>query len=496
MVGALLFLGTLVYLGFIWPHDLYPYDEGMLLYGAKRILDGQVMYRDFFEIYTPGSWYVMALTYALFGVSMDTARMTMAVLHGLIAALADPAICYRFLSIASPHWFVTALGLLLMFLALRRPATTRGRYLLLGSVVGALALMHQSALAMGSAGALTILIDFAAAPEKRGQWRRLFERFAWYMGGVLVIVVPVLGVLVAAAGWEQIFAQLVLQLFRYDRYHQHVSFVPHVSDLNLDLNAILSNLPTVLVVGLLWYGAYLTIAVGAARALWRWRAGARVIDQRGSLVALSFAGAALLSVLYYPGTSHLGAVAPIWLVPLTEMLERFFSRAESALRLPRLATGLTMLVLLAVAAQLHRVVQYERSKYPVQRSTAFGRVDFAQEDDAVAIETIGSLIKSSGEHEVFVYPAYGSFYLLTDTTNPTRYQFLIPEYNSPAQFDEVRATLELRAVPFIVRTFWWGGDPLQAYISQRYERVQLPAPTHGIPHFVLFRRKDETAATP
>src|SRR5439155_20789378 len=80
-----LVIGAFVYLS-RWPHDLYGFDEGLFLYEAKRIRDGEVPYRDFFEIVTPGAWYVMALVFRLFGTTMEATRSAMAVVHGLIVA--------------------------------------------------------------------------------------------------------------------------------------------------------------------------------------------------------------------------------------------------------------------------------------------------------------------------------------------------------------------------------------------------------------------------
>src|ERR1041385_7062738 len=44
-------------------------DEGIILQGAQRILDGQVLYRDFFSFFTPGSYYLLALVFRVFGAS-------------------------------------------------------------------------------------------------------------------------------------------------------------------------------------------------------------------------------------------------------------------------------------------------------------------------------------------------------------------------------------------------------------------------------------------
>src|SRR5437667_6829101 len=49
-------------------------DEGIVLQGAHRILNGQLPYRDFFTFYTPGSFYFTAGLFKVFGDSILVAR--------------------------------------------------------------------------------------------------------------------------------------------------------------------------------------------------------------------------------------------------------------------------------------------------------------------------------------------------------------------------------------------------------------------------------------
>src|SRR3989344_3867084 len=51
------------------------HDEGWVLNAASRILDGQVPYRDFYFLYTPGSIFSVAFFFKLFGESILSARI-------------------------------------------------------------------------------------------------------------------------------------------------------------------------------------------------------------------------------------------------------------------------------------------------------------------------------------------------------------------------------------------------------------------------------------
>jgi hypothetical protein len=63
-------------------------DEGGYLYQAARVAAGDVLYRDVFNINPPGSYWLMAGLFRLFGTTLATARAASAVVSGLTAALA------------------------------------------------------------------------------------------------------------------------------------------------------------------------------------------------------------------------------------------------------------------------------------------------------------------------------------------------------------------------------------------------------------------------
>src|SRR6266567_638527 len=82
----LVFVFSLTYLcAFLRYSSLEP-DEGILLQGAQRVLDGQVPYRDFFSFYTPGSFYLVAGLFKIFGDSFMVARLSLA-LTGAVCSL-------------------------------------------------------------------------------------------------------------------------------------------------------------------------------------------------------------------------------------------------------------------------------------------------------------------------------------------------------------------------------------------------------------------------
>lgn len=84
---TLMFFGQLIYLLVGIKFGVNIYDEGVTLYGASRILEGAIPYRDFWTLYAPGQYYVLAGLFKLFGTSIITERIWDVLARVLIAFL-------------------------------------------------------------------------------------------------------------------------------------------------------------------------------------------------------------------------------------------------------------------------------------------------------------------------------------------------------------------------------------------------------------------------
>src|ERR1700739_4225813 len=79
-IALAIFVSSLLYLCLFRSYTWGDPDEGIILQGAQRILDGQVLYRDFFSFFTPGSYYLFALVFRVFGNSYVVAHTALAVI--------------------------------------------------------------------------------------------------------------------------------------------------------------------------------------------------------------------------------------------------------------------------------------------------------------------------------------------------------------------------------------------------------------------------------
>src|SRR5580698_4340520 len=64
---------------------LLTFDEGIFVDGSRRILAGQVPYRDFFIVMGPGTFWLQALALRLFGMTLAASRAVMIVDLAILA---------------------------------------------------------------------------------------------------------------------------------------------------------------------------------------------------------------------------------------------------------------------------------------------------------------------------------------------------------------------------------------------------------------------------
>jgi hypothetical protein len=88
---GLVWLGLLLLsIGLLAPgayREINVYDEGVAVYGAERVLHGEVPYRDFWTIYAPGDLYLLAALFKTFGPRLIVERHAWVLLDAVLAVL-------------------------------------------------------------------------------------------------------------------------------------------------------------------------------------------------------------------------------------------------------------------------------------------------------------------------------------------------------------------------------------------------------------------------
>ena len=501
-LALIIFSATVLYISWL-PRNLSPADESVYLYEAKRILEGQVLYRDIFEIITPGWMYLMALLFRIFGTDLATARIAMAVMHGVggvviyltcrrlgirrgwcwPAALAYLVISQPAWPIASQHWLTTLICVVLLLVCAGRQPARAAWPLLPGLVIGVLIGVQQQRGSIMAVGTFTwLVVDHALQRRYRPSppAAPLVTQLSLLVAGALIVVLPLCAGMIASAGFQNVWRALVIHpIFNYggtthcEWGHINVMTAPQGS---YTFPRLLKYLPLVLIVSLL-------------RLVVQWVRRQGQQEVRTLTLLILYCLFSMLSIAYFPDFIHIAFIAPAFFVAIAENLEWTLRLIPAPPKLLRAGGWLLAAGLLAASGlRLHRNMTRAYATYRFTLQTAFGRVDVADARETQLYEKIAELMETVPSRELFCYPIVSHLYLMADADNPTRYQFFWPGYNSPDQVQEVLDTLKAKNLPYILAlpAFLSRSDPIMDYIRSNYE----PLTDAGEIGKGIFRRKD------
>lgn len=211
-----------------------PYDEALTLYGASRVAHGALPYRDFWSLYSPGSFYALAALDRAFGESVligrafDAASRSAIVLLVFALASRRPAslapwaaagAAFTVLACVREYLFpalpATAFALLAM-LALRRAlrlsaaASFRGSargWVAPGVAVGAALLFRHD---FGAYALLACMWGLMRASRSAvAGWREQGAAMAFLMGGSALVAAPPMLAMLAAVPFADVYENLI-----------------------------------------------------------------------------------------------------------------------------------------------------------------------------------------------------------------------------------------------------------------------------------------------
>jgi len=451
-------------------------DEAHYLHEAKRVLQGERLYRDVFELTTPGWVYLMALLFEVFGVTLRTARMAAAVIHGATAALlfivcrrldvrrgfalAAAAtylwVCPQMFPVASQHWLATLLGVLVLALCLRPLRPWLGGAL--GFVAGLMIAVHQArGLAMAAGVAAFLTVDsLVLQRDHRSQPLAVGIAFA---AGLLLATVPMLGAATVSAGFEPVWYALVM--------HPMQSYAStFVTSWGRGGSTVFS------VRGLVTYVPLALLCV-IPRVLYGRHSGADPRSVRAGAAVLLLGGASVASVWYYPDAIHLAFIAPLFFAAAADGLERAVRRLAGPVQ-NGVAWAIAVAIVVPIGVGMTRELAARSSRRltTVYRS-AFGPVEVFP-SHAAMLDDLSRLLDAVPSRTLYCHGYSAYTYLLVDGRNPTRFEFVRAGYTTAAQVEEIVAVLRTQDVPYV-----WinprdaeARDPITIFIRDHYERVE------------------------
>ena len=427
-------------------------DEGTLLTGAVRVLEGQVPYRDFFEVMGPGTFYWLAAFLKIFGTTWAATRICMLVTatattllmfhlsRRLGAAktvlpliLFIPA-SYEFWTMNTHHTASTLFGLL-SFTAFLRWMDTRNAAMLFLAGAGA----GITTLFLQPKGVLLCLaffvLVFLNCREKR------MRAVLWLSGGYAVVLTSIV-VLYALSGGlhDLLYANVVWPLTNYSDinnvpygqgFHDYWkmfsgSFALVGPPVAAKLIAAGFSLPFVAIAGL-------PVALAALGFFGRRQ------FFGGLFLPYWLVGAALwLAEVHRKDLPHLVFGSPVLVILAVHLCQRMSGRWVA----PLLGLVTTCAAMLGMSNTLVGLLsshaQYSR------RGVVYSSL--AEPDPTLSFT---NQHVRAGE-QLFVYPYSPQYYFFTATQNPTRYSILMYYMNTEGQFQDAVKSLERGRVRYVI----------------------------------------------
>jgi hypothetical protein len=225
--------------------DINVYDEGLIVFGAIRVMNGDVPYRDFYANYGPAQFYVLAGLFKVFGPSIlinriwdtfvraATVMLVYAVFArmesprmGMIAAAASALWLSAFGVYGYPVYPCLLMTVLSVYFVLPAYCREAGRtpLLLAGGCIGVVALFRHDVGALAAISHIAALTLFQVKARLDGVKRspKLIPAVAIFAAGVLLVAVPIwLSVMVIASPTEVLRDLVFIQAETYGRMRSH-----------------------------------------------------------------------------------------------------------------------------------------------------------------------------------------------------------------------------------------------------------------------------------
>ncbi|NRA00319.1 MAG: hypothetical protein HRU01_27850 [Myxococcales bacterium] len=444
----------------------------------------------------------MAGAWALFGVSVETTALAMAVLQGVIAisiyatarrlrvdtwlsasaALLHLSLAWPAWPMASGHWF-GELFLMLVLYVLARSTSDRPRSLSNLAMAGAcagmyIAVQYQKGIPV-AVGLLALTVIERWLPSIPGRPRLPLP---WALGIIAASSTAVSFVLVAPhlarAGLDQLIDQFVGTVSGYGEINQiGWGGVPQGVKILAEST----------VAGAFAYMPVLVV-LGVVRAVSAHRRG-DLSELRKLALLCVYSSFAALATGYRADFIHLAFISAPFFVFAAETAQWLWRLA----RRPQMERIVTIVLFVAVLVgsidHLARVADRRQERFAYSTMTPFGRVSFWSRREVALIRRTLAAMDELSTRELFCYPACASIYLLADAENPTPYDLVFyPSVHSREHVDDILQTLDRREIDYVmVQGIPAKRDPVIRYIEQHYARVRTKD-GRTVP---LYRRKSQ-----
>ena len=461
-------------LSFFFNRGFAYYDEGFILHAAQRVIQGELPYRDFDLIYTPGTVFLTAAAFKIFGESILAGRV-LALLVSLLTGYLVFKICYR----TTKNNFVSFLALLIylvwgpthinfpwpsMFALTAGLATLLAwpNFLVVGLMTLITLILKQN---FGIAVFLTVIIQMSLMGQigKIRQFRNFSKFIFGFSVGTLVFLIYLLST-GSLEGFLNNFYFYTVKRFLLEgvastSFPTGLKGIFYLLPVTISVAAIflLRKKPKMLIFPLFTLLFYLF--------------GIRPTSDYPHLSVLMAITGIPLALILGNSKQILDALQKSSLTRMTRFAKaparrtsfRHFDQTQYLEPVERLVQNLfntlvygSILVIIILGFYTGLFKNYYRWDSPLYKQNSFSdqtkaKIFVDQKFNRVIPEVVGEIKKNSTKNDyIFIFPNAPMFYFLTDRKNPTRYINLPLGLHSPGQEREVVDNLKKKRIRLIL----------------------------------------------
>ena len=496
--GAILVAAALRYWLIYFNRGANLLDEGSQAAQALRLLQGDVIYRDFFTVVTPGSYYTVAWLFQIFGAELIVMRWAVLVmgLGILIATLmaARRIVAWPFAAAAALMttvwgWFLVApnfysweaalLAMIALVCYLQYAGTARAKWLVWAGVAAGVTAMVKQNVGAYTAAALLLSVWLSLVFDANRDWRARIRASLQLTAGVALPVVPTLLYLLAIGAGPYLYESWVY--YPLVKYPPRFA-VPYPEFFPLMPEAAPFDAWTKLVIYLPVIAYPFALAALGALAV-RHRRGDAAAGRDGHLLlAITLFGfLTLLQAWPRADVTHILFGLQGTFIVVSYLA---WSMWQAFLKLPgpRAVVAAVGLVLTLAPFGIAMRNGYLKTDWEYQNYMVRLQVDRAEGIrasgiDAERINKVTSFIVSNTtpDDPIFVVPWATGFYFLTDRRNPTRTDFML--FEDPEAYPCILSRLDRNPPKYVIYGYVWDVDgrhfkdyarPIDEYIRSRY----------------------------
>ena len=523
LIAAAIFIASFLYLCLFRRATWIDLDEGIILQGAQRILDGQVLYRDFFSFFTPGSYYLLALVFRVFGDSYLVAHTLLVVVgaaYSPITYLLSRRVCGRQASLlvtglmaitALPlrfvvlhNWDSTLLTCLALYCAVRLLETSRTDWAFAAASFASLTVLFEQSkgagLLLGLGLGFGIIAFYRREPNifNRRHLTAITLGLAWPLAVTFLYFASQNALMEMLKSWFwplQHYSTSNKVPFGYGNLPEDTQYkLFHTGSWAMRLVIRMVFAPR------FWipYLPLLGVASLVRLAVPRWRR----IPLNGNwayyvLVSAVITGLLPTIIAVRADYIHFFFLQPIFFLLIAWLLDGREIRTSFIQQQVPLIGFCVCISLLAMGAQGF-IFQAMSSNNVLTRR---GSVEMGTKD--MVIDYIQAHVPP--KETILFYPYMATYYYLTETYSPTRFEFSQPGMHTYEQVEQMqrefsahptRYVLYEPAFPDHIHDSWpntpaeaLARDPMADYIAQRYRPcLVLNSATNW--HFLFMARHD------